>query len=117
MRPLWIAAGMASLGLGIAGIVLPVLPTTPFILLAAFCFSRSSPRLHDWLTGHAMFGPLIANWRERGAIALPVKRVASVSMAGFLVLSAMLGFAPLVIAFQALLMAGVLAFIWTRPDR
>ena len=65
-KTLLIICGFLFVGLGTLGIFVPVLPTTPVILLAAFCFSRSSPRLHDWLTGHAMFGPLIANWRERG---------------------------------------------------
>ena len=61
-------AGGASLVLGVAGIFLPVLPTTPFILLAAWCFSRSSDRLHNWLVSHVHLGPIIHAWQEEKAI-------------------------------------------------
>ena len=61
-------AGGASLALGVAGIFLPVLPTTPFILLAAWCFSRSSERLHTWLISHVHLGPIIHAWQVEKAI-------------------------------------------------
>ena len=117
MRPLWIAAGLCSLGLGIAGIVLPVLPTTPFVLLAAFCFSRSSPRLDRWLRDHAVFGQLIADWQTRGAIARRIKVVATVTMAAFLALSIALAFPSAVVLVQAAVMVAVCLFVWSRPDR
>jgi len=59
--------------LGAIGIVLPLLPTTPFILLAAFCFARSSKRCHGWLVNHKVFGPIITNWTEYGAIGEALK--------------------------------------------
>lgn len=62
LRPLLIAVGSLSLALGAAGIVLPVLPTTPFLLLAAYCFARSSTRLHDYLVNHRVFGTYISNY-------------------------------------------------------
>jgi len=58
---LWLA-GMVSLGLGIVGMVLPGLPTTVFVLIAAACFARASPRLHDWLRTHRWFGPMVQDW-------------------------------------------------------
>jgi len=67
------AGGVASLGLGALGVVLPLLPTTPFLLLAAACFFRSSDRLYDWLMRHRWFGPYIRNYREHRAIALGAK--------------------------------------------
>ena len=72
-RYLLTAAGVVSLGLGALGVVLPLLPTTPFLLLAAACFFRSSDRLYDWLMRHRWFGPYIRNYREHRAIALGAK--------------------------------------------
>ncbi len=62
LKPVLIVVGALSLALGAAGIVLPVLPTTPFILLAAFCFARSSTRMHDYLVNHRVFGAYISNY-------------------------------------------------------
>ena len=67
--------GVVSLGLGILGIFLPLLPTTPLLLLAAWCFVRSSPRLYDWLLNHPHLGEYIRNFREYHAIPLRVKIV------------------------------------------
>ena len=71
--------GLLSLGLGVAGIFLPLLPTTPLLLLAAWCFIRSSSRLYDWLLNHPYLGEYIRNFRENKAIPLRVK-VVSVAM-------------------------------------
>lgn len=71
--------GLLSLGLAIAGIFLPLLPTTPLLLLSAALFLRSSPRLYDWLLNHPRLGPYIKNFREYRAIPLRVK-VVSVSL-------------------------------------
>jgi uncharacterized membrane protein YbaN (DUF454 family) len=62
-RPLWTAAGVLALLLGFIGIFLPLLPTTPFVLLAAACFSRGSARFERWLLAHPRFGPLVRGWR------------------------------------------------------
>lgn len=73
IRLFWLIAGLIFLGLGIVGAVLPLLSTTPFLLLAAFAFTRSSPRLANWLDNNPQFGLLIANWREHGAIGKNAK--------------------------------------------
>jgi uncharacterized membrane protein YbaN (DUF454 family)/ribosomal protein S18 acetylase RimI-like enzyme len=70
---LLIAAGLVSLGLGVIGIFLPLLPTTPFLLLSAFCFIRSSKRLYNWLTGHRLFGAYISDYLKYRTIPLRTK--------------------------------------------
>ena len=73
------AVGLVAVGLGLAGMFMPLLPTTPFLLLAAALFFRSSPRLYAWLLGHRTLGPYIRNFREHKAIPLHAK-IISISM-------------------------------------
>ena len=87
----YLIVGFFSLLLGAIGLFVPLLPTVPFIILAAFCFARSSPRLEQWLVNNETFGPHILAWRSRGAISRAGKRAA---LAAF-VLSAAAGFAML----------------------
>ena len=68
MRTTYVAMGHASLTIGFVGIFVPLLPTTPFVLLAALCYSRGSERFHTWLHRHPRFGPMIHSWREHRAI-------------------------------------------------
>jgi len=80
-RLLWGMAGAVCLIAGIVGIFLPLLPTTPFVLLAAFCFSRSSRRCEQWLLSHRVFGPMVRDWRRSHAIPLRAKQLAWTMMA------------------------------------
>lgn len=80
-RLLWVLAGALALALGIVGIFLPLLPTTPLVLLAAFCFARGSTRCERWLVSHPRFGPMIRDWRARRAIPRRVKHLAWTMMA------------------------------------
>lgn len=80
-RLLWMLAGLLSLLVGIIGIFLPLLPTAPLVLLAAFCFSRGSERLEAWLVQHPRFGPMIQEWRRHRAVPLRAKQLATVMMA------------------------------------
>lgn len=73
IRLILIIAGTFFLGLGILGIFLPILPTTPFLLLTAACYARSSRRLNDWLLNNKLFGNYIKNYREGKGIPLKVK--------------------------------------------
>lgn len=75
-RLFFLIAGIVALALGIIGIVVPVLPTTPFILLAAACFARSSVRLHDAMLAHRIVGPVIHEWQTHRAMPRKVKRYA-----------------------------------------
>jgi len=115
-RSMWLLAGWVSLVVGLIGVVVPLLPTTPFILLAAFCFQRGSERLHRWLTHHPRFGPLITDWRERGAIPRTAKRNAMIALVAVLAISWFAGVATHIMAIQVVVLAGVATFILTRPS-
>ena len=80
-RVFWFCLGGISLALGAIGAILPILPTTPFVILSAFAFGKSSPRLAAWLNNSPTFGPMIADWRSHGAIAPRYKRIAVTMMA------------------------------------
>ena len=79
-RVLWGAAGVIRLAIGIVGIFLPLLPTTPLVLLAAFCFSRCSEAWERWLLEHRTFGPMVRDWRASRAVPLRAKQLATVMM-------------------------------------
>lgn len=116
LRGLLVAAGVLCLGLAVAGLLLPLLPATPFLLLAAACFARSSERLHGWMLQHPRFGPLLADWETQGAIRPSAKRSATLAI----VLSgaatqALTHLSQAASAALAISLVAVLAFIWTRP--
>ena len=115
LRGLWLCLGLLSLGLGILGIALPVLPTTPFILLAAFAFARSSERWHAWLQRHRVFGPMISNWQRYGAIGRRAKALALVSMLAAFALSWSMQLSPSVLWIQAIALTGAASFVLSRP--
>lgn len=116
MRMFWFLSGGLSLALGGAGIVLPLLPTTPFVLLAAYCFARSSPQLHDWLLAHRTFGPMIHNWAEHGAIPPRAKWSGVIAMAAVFGLSLAMGLRWEILAVQGVVLLAVCTFLLTRPD-
>jgi uncharacterized protein len=72
-RALFVVAGLVFVGIGGLGVVLPVLPTTPFLLLASYCFVRSSPRLNRWLLRNRVFGPFLRDWQRHRGVRLHVK--------------------------------------------
>jgi len=108
--------GIIALALGLIGIPLPGLPTVPFLLLAAFCFARSSDRVHDWLVNHPKLGPPIQDWRRSGAIAPKAKKLATVTVAAAFLIALLWGVPLYALALQVLVLSCVLVFIWTRPD-
>jgi len=87
VRALFFVAGVVALGFGIAGIFLPVLPTTPLVLLAATCFARSYRPFHEWLIAHRLFGPILREWHEHRSIPYRTKIFAIGMMAGALTVS------------------------------
>jgi uncharacterized protein len=116
LRIVWIAGGTLSVGLGAAGLVLPLLPTTPFVILAAWCFARSSPELREKLVNSRMLGPSLRAWERERAIARRAKVSASLLLVLLVALSVALQFPAWLVALQALAAVGVMLFLWTRPD-
>ncbi|MCY3830362.1 MAG: YbaN family protein [Rhodospirillaceae bacterium] len=115
-RAVWFAIGFVALLLAALGAVLPLLPTTVFLLVAAFAFARSSDRWHAWLLSHRVFGPLIADWRDHRAIDRRAKILSAASMAAVFGISLALGAGTLVLAVQAVVLGAAAAFVLSRPS-
>jgi uncharacterized membrane protein YbaN (DUF454 family) len=108
-------AGVLALVTGVVGIVVPLLPTTPFILLAAFCFSRGCERCERWMLEHARLGPIVRDWRARHAVPRRAKQLATVMMAlGSAAAAFMLP--PSVAWLPALVCVGVAVWLWRLPS-
>ena len=109
--------GWVCVALGIVGIVLPVLPTTPFLLVAAWAFARSSPRFREWLVGHKTLGPYVNDWNEYGAIPTRAKVLAiAVMSASSAWLFGWSGLSVPIVTVAGLCMLGAAVFILTRPN-
>ena len=116
MRFLYAGLGLICVALAVIGIVLPLLPTVPFLLLAAFFFANSSERLHNWILAHNLFGPMIQDWNDHRAIRPGAKKAATLSIAAVFSLSLILGAPSHVLIIQSIVLSCVLIFIWTRPN-
>lgn len=114
-RHLYLLAGFLCLGLAVIGALLPVMPTTVFVILAAYCFTRSSPRMERRLLEHPRFGPHIVRWRERGAISRTGKKAATLAFALSIAIAFVFTRMPWpLIPLAAALIVG--SWIWTRPE-
>lgn len=116
-RTIFLLFGHLTFVLGVIGAFVPVLPTTPFLLLAALFYSKSSPRIHQWLVGHKIIGKPIREWEESGVIR-PWAKILATLMITFVIffkfqkLNIHLSLKGLLSA----ILVAVLAFIWTRPN-
>lgn len=114
-RRLYLAAGFTSVALGTLGTVLPLLPTVPFMILAAFCFARSSPALEARLMNHPQFGHHLVAWREKGIVSRRAKWSAATAFAisiaiGLVTLPPPWSLVPMGVAVISL------TWIWRRPE-
>ncbi len=116
VRHLWIASGVACLALGVIGVALPLLPTVPFVILAAYCFSRGSQRVERWMLNHPRLGPIVKDWREHHAVPLRAKQLATVMMA--ISCTGTYFFVPWKIALIPTALCGlVVIWLWQLPTR
>lgn len=115
MRPLYLAGGLASVGIGAIGALLPIMPTVPFLLLAVFCFARSNPEWEQRILDHPQWGPQIHDWNERRVIRRPAKVAAVTAMsAGAIVTWLTLGVPWVYASLAILVVAG--GWIITRNE-
>ena len=116
-RVVYLALGWLFFAFGMLGVVLPVLPTTPFLLLSLWAFSRSSERFHQWLYQHKTFGPSLQRWHQHRIIPLHAKVLIVLTMSGSLIYLA--GFSSMpwsVTVFVSLVMVIVAIYLLTRPS-
>ncbi len=116
-RVVYLIAGMVCVLLGFIGALLPVMPTTIFLILAAACFTRSSPRLENWLLTHARFGPSLVQWRRHGVVPTKAKTLAALGMGSGLLVLAYKQQPPWLILMVATLEICVLGYLLSRPSR
>jgi uncharacterized protein len=116
MKYLWLTLGWTCVGLGIAGAFLPLLPTTPFLLLAAFAFSRGSAKLHTWLLTHPRWGPPIHHWHHHRAVTKRTKIYASISMIVLFCLSVAMRMPTWILMTHALVLLLVAVFLWAQDE-
>lgn len=117
VRRVFIGLGFVSLLTGLVGVFLPILPTVPFVLLAAFCFARGSERFHQWLLAHRLTGPLIRDWYRHQSIRSSIRRRATLLIVMSFSLSILL--MPILWLKLALAASGamLLVVLWRLPVR
>lgn len=117
-KPILLVFGWISIVLGVIGAILPIMPTTPFLILAAFLFSKSSPKMHSWLTSLPYFGDAIIEWERHRVIKPQSKAMASWVLVS--VMGSSLYFVDMPMALKialALVGVAVLVFVWTRKSK
>lgn len=116
-RAIYLLLGLGFTALGVVGAFLPLLPTTVFLILAAACFAKSSPRMEAWILDHKDFGPLVRAWRENGAIPRKAKVLACAGMAGgFVLFFLSVHPKPWLALLVAVALAACALFVVSRPS-
>lgn len=111
----WYIAGMLSLGMAYIGLVTPGIPFSIFLVMAAFCFSKSSERMHNWIYNHKIFGPFLTNWKDKRIFPKKMKYVMVLMMASTLVLTFVFTGNLTAILYSGIFMALVALWAWKFP--
>lgn len=114
---MWLGIGWLSVGLGGVGLALPVMPTVPFLLVAAWAFSRSSPELRERIRNHPRYGATVRAWQERGVVSWVAKAWAIVAMSAGIGLALWLGLDQRIVLAQAVICCAAAIYLLTRPSR
>ncbi len=113
---LWKVLGFLSLGMAYIGLITPGLPYSPFVVFAAYCFAKSSPRMHAWIMNHKTFGPFITNWNTKRVFPLKLKFFMLASMSVSLLIMFFTGVKPIGIISTAIFMGLVAIWAWRFPS-
>ena len=115
-RYLWLILGMLSLGMAYVGVIVPGIPFSIFLVLAAYCFSKSSKRMHDWLYNHKMFGPFLTNWTEHKVFPLKMKYMMLAMMSSSLAIMWFTTYNVKAVIWVGITMACVALWSWRYPS-
>jgi uncharacterized protein len=113
---LWKILGFLSLGMAYIGVITPGLPYSPFVVFAAYCFAKSSPRMHAWIMNHKTFGPFITNWNQKRVFPLKLKFFMLASMSVSLLIMFFTGVKTIGIISTAIFMGLVAIWAWRFPS-
>ena len=112
----WLVVGLLSLGMAYIGVVTPGIPYSPFVVFAAYCFAKSSPRLHNWIMNHKLFGKFLNNWNEKRVFPLKLKFFMIASMSVSLILMYTGGVPTRGLVYTGIFMALVAIWGWRYPS-
>lgn len=115
-RHLWTMLGFISLGMAYIGVVTPGIPYSPFVVFAAYCFAKGSPKMHAWLYNHRLFGPFLTNWNEKRVFPLKMKYFMLIMMSSSLLIMFFTGVKPIGILSTAIFMFLVAVWAWRYPS-
>ncbi|WP_419168233.1 YbaN family protein [Halobacteriovorax sp.] len=116
-RIIYLSFGIAFVALAIIGVFLPLIPTTPFLLLSAYCFSRSSEKYYQWLLNHKIFGEIITDWNKYGVVSIKSKIIAiSMIITLFSYSLIYVDVAPTIKVIISLIGLSIITFLLTRPS-
>jgi uncharacterized membrane protein YbaN (DUF454 family) len=115
-KVLWTGLGFLSLGMAYVGVVTPGIPYSPFVVFAAYCFSKGSERMHRWIYNHKIFGPFLTNWNEKRVFPQKMKYFMIAMMTLSLILMWTSGVKPIGIISTAVFMTLVATWAWRYPS-